>query len=100
MEYKDPYLVIGTGRCGTSTVARLMHTQMGICMMEKDAFDPDKNNTKGFFEDYDFKYVNDEFLFRGMTYPKWLTCVSYITQERRKLKRPWGFKDPYTADIL
>jgi hypothetical protein len=99
MEHLDPYIVIGTGRCGTSTTARLMHIKMGI-YMGKDIFKTSKINPLGFYEDELFKKANATFVYGKMVYDEWVRAVSEATCKRRSLGQPWGFKDPMTAQLL
>ena len=50
MKRIDSYLVVGTGRSGTSTVARVMHEKLGISMGNE--FVPSNEfNEKGYYED-------------------------------------------------
>ena len=56
-----PIFVIGTGRSGTSTVARLLHDNFDINM--GDNFRPaNDDNPSGFYEDLDLKRLNDRML--------------------------------------
>lgn len=49
-------IVLGPGRCGSSTVARLLHN-LGVSMGQYFRA-PDNNNPKGYFEDLIFRDLN------------------------------------------
>jgi hypothetical protein len=57
-------LVVGTGRCGTSTVARVLHEQLGVCMGSRFR-EADANNPRGFYEDLDALEANQRLLAGG-----------------------------------
>jgi len=83
-------IVLGPGRCGTSTVARLLHTKLSISM-GKSFREPDVSNPQGFYEDLDFKTLNqlrlsdqiDNFYFQEK-----------LVKLMRSRKELFGIKDP------
>ena len=54
------YLICGSGRSGTSAVARLLH-EAGICM-GRDLIEPDEFNAEGYFEERLVVMMNDALL--------------------------------------
>ncbi len=95
----DPFLVVGTGRCGTSTVARLMHTKLNIFMGEK--FGPaDVYNPDGYYEDLEFGKLNNDFAYNEeLTYKAWDGLVTDVI-EKRKEKELWGIKGAGVPELL
>lgn len=98
-KYDNPYLVIGTGRCGTSTVSRILHEELGI-YMGGSFLPPDKDNPQGYYEDADFYWLNYNFYKRGMSLKEWLDSVLSLIKKRQELQRPWGIKSVRMVDIL
>lgn len=92
----EPIIVVGTGRCGTSTVAQIL-VELGVHMGA--GFTSDLSNPQGFFEDALIRDVNEERL-RGGSVPCWRNALQYIVDERRGSEGPWGWKDPRTADFM
>lgn len=89
------FLVLGTGRCGTSTVARILHEKIGVYM--GDEF------RDGHYEDLAFKNINDSFLdgYRSdgnnihiVGFPEWYDKINQLIEKRNKEHEMWGFKDP------
>jgi hypothetical protein len=96
-------------RSGTSVVSGLLH-KSGIFMGDERSFIPKPNpeNPEGFFENYDFRTINDEVLEKnGYVVKDWHTALpdlnaSFFT--RRKINKTlrsyhkkhskWGWKDP------
>lgn len=90
-------LVFGVGRSGTSTVARILHGRLGICMGQRFR-NPDQNNPQGYFEDLDLKHLNDQFLRGVLNFPAWHNCVlNELSQPWRQ--NYWGFKDPRLCEL-
>ncbi len=82
-------LVLGTGRSGTSTVARLLHTELGVSMGTRFK-EPDSANVKGYYEDLDFLEINtDETLGHDLRAER----ISHLFATKRE---PWGLKEPRT----
>ena len=97
---RDPYLVVGTGRSGTSFVARVLHEKLKIFMGNSWAQPPNEHNPKGYYEDAEFSNLNKMFLDQDMPYREWVGKVEKLIEERRKLNKPWGFKDPLLSWVL
>lgn len=83
-------LVISTGRAGSSTVARILHTQLNVSMGYHFR-QPDAENPKGFYEDLDFKTLNETILKGIISYPEFAIRLSHLIKKR---KEDWGVKDP------
>ncbi len=80
-------LVLGTGRSGTSTVARLLHNELGVSMGQRFR-DPDSANPKGYYEDLDFLEVNVDLT---LDHDSRVKRISELFAEREE---PWGLKEP------
>lgn len=109
----DIYLVLGMHRSGTSLVSGLLH-QSGIIMGTPDNFipKPNKENPKGFYENFDFRHINDRLLESlGYVVKEWNTefkpqsinLLQKIKMQRKMQKilqeyaikyHKWGWKDP------
>ena len=101
MDYPDPILVFGVGRCGSSAVAGLL--QIAGVFMGRELTKPRMGNPKGYFEDIAFVQahrgrirVDDEPGWKDVHVgtPEWKEGVDKILKNRRALGIPWGFKDP------
>lgn len=84
------FLVVGPGRCGTSTTIDLVR-RSGVFI----GYDLNENN-----EDLDFKLVNERLISGRIDLATWRRCVQFHICERAALGRPWGFKDPRIADLF
>lgn len=82
--------VLGPGRCGTSTIARLLHSSCGITMGTRFR-DPDESNPKGFYEDLDFRDLNHAVLSNQMGIDNFQKRIDNLVRIRTGL---WGIKDP------
>ena len=82
-------LVLGTGRSGTSTVARLLHTKCSVSMGLRFK-DPDSANPLGYYEDLDFLEINTN---AALLYETRFRLIKQLFTER---KEPWGLKEPRT----
>lgn len=89
-------LVVGTGRSGTSTVARLLHEKCGINMGTKFRL-PDEQNPKGYYEDLNFRNLNDSYLRNKI---RLVNFVENIFKLIEKKEEPWGLKDPRLTRLL
>ena len=89
-------LVIGTGRCGSSTVARLLHERFKVCMGHLFP-DPDENNPKGYYEDLEFRNVNLRFMNEGSPLPAYLQWMRAYMERRSLAGTEWGVKDDILA---
>jgi hypothetical protein len=97
--HKDPYLVVGTGRSGTSFVAGIMHNDMGIHMGKE--FPPaNESNPDGFWEDMDFYNLNTALVIGQIPYTKFMNDAIAIVRERREMGIPWGFKESRMGVLL
>ena len=93
IDHRDPYLVVGTGRCGTSFVDRILHENLGVYMGK--IFRPtNRNNPDGNYEDAEFNDLNKLHITGQLNYQEYATQLQKVVDERRSLKRPWGVKDP------
>ena len=91
------FFVLGPGRSGTSTVARILHNHFNISMGEHFRV-TDEHNIKGYFEDLEFKNPNELFINSGLPFPQWIIII-----EREIAKRnghDWGLKDPRLCYLL
>lgn len=87
-------LVVGTGKSGTSLVARILHERLGISMGNRfgETSVPD-----GAYEDMDFRDLNMMALRGQLTLSAFKESIEALMRMRRE---PWGFKDPYTAELI
>lgn len=85
--------VVGPGRCGTSTVARLLH-DLGVSMGTKFRR-PDQANPEGYWEDLEFKDLNEALLQSRMSISEWEHKVRNVVREES-----WGLKDPRFSYLL
>ncbi len=93
----EPIIVVGTGRCGTSTVASML-VRLGVHMGA--GFTSDESNPLGFFEDALIRDVNRERA-GGGSVEFWRNTMAHIVEERRAAAQgPWGWKDPRAADFM
>lgn len=83
-------IVLGPGRCGTSTIARLLHNSVGVTMGTRFR-GPDKSNPKGFFEDLDFHDLNHAVLSNQMGVDNFEQRIDNLVRSRTGL---YGIKDP------
>jgi len=88
-------LVVSTGRAGSSAVARVLHTKMGISMGTRFR-PPDEENPKGFYEDLDFKDLNEYVLTGRITFPEFETRIRKLAGLR---SGDWGLKDPRLSHL-
>lgn len=95
----NPYIVIGTGRSGSSTVARVLHNKMDV-FMGYEFRKTDENNSSGYWEDVEFAGPNWRLLNGKITYPKWIKDIFAVIDRRVNLNVPWGFKDPDATHFL
>ncbi len=104
------FMVLGMHRSGTSIISGILH-EMGVTMGTPDSFIPAPNaqNPKGFFENHDFRKINDGLLETrgGYVVKDWNPSLtgfesSWLLDRRMKKlikgqceKYPaWGWKDP------
>lgn len=88
-------IVLGPGRSGTSTVARILHNHLGISMGVRFR-EPNEANPSGYFEDLDFRDLNEAILTNKLD----PMVQNYeIGQLFRKRQEPWGIKDPRISQL-
>lgn len=93
-------LVIGTGRCGSSTIARLLHNNLQISMGERFR-EPDDSNLNGFYEDLDFRDLNHQILHNRITNDYFQKEIDrHVTKRRERWGgEHWGIKDPRICNL-
>ena len=98
----DPYIVVGVGRCGTSTVSSILHHKLDVCMGIRfgGAWNKLKSNMKGFWEDVEISVPGRAFVFGKLNYTDWIDHILYTAAKRKETNKPWGFKDTRTAYFL
>lgn len=96
---KDPYLIVGTGRCGTSTVARILHENLGVYMGEYFQ-PPDKGNPQGYYEDQEFVSLNYQLYSAGIDYQHWLGQTVGLIKKRQLMRVPWGIKSLRIVELF
>lgn len=89
-------LVVGPGRCGSSAIARVLHERMGVSM-GKAFSKPDDHNPLGYFEDLEFKFINQGFLSGRLNFPDFWSRLASLVQQRGD---PWGLKDPRLCYLI
>lgn len=88
-------LVAGTGRCGSSAVAKFLHENginMGPALVPGNESNPD-----GHYEDVDFRNLNQWRIDGKITPQSWRRGIEYLASIRDE---PWGFKDPRSAHFI
>jgi len=96
--YYDPIIVLGTGRCGSSATAGILHrigVHMGFSFKP-----PDNQNVYGYYEDVTISQLNNSLIRDEITLRQWNTQMAVQFAKRRNLRVPWGWKHPMTADLL
>lgn len=94
-------LVLGTGRCGTSEVARILHEDLGVHMGH--AFHiGDQFNPKGYYEDREAQALHLSFymmnLDRSNYKMPWELWRERFNQFLQSKVEPWGLKDVGMVD--
>lgn len=89
-----PFIVTGTGRSGTSVVARCL-SELGVDMGE--SIPADHTNPEGFFEDAHVLKCNSLWLNSQYGFPDLRRDLLPYFAERSKAPL-WGFKDPRIAN--
>jgi len=91
-----PIIVLGTGRSGTSTAARILHTRLNVCMGHK--FHPgDIGNLLGYYEEMTLEPVARE-LARGCnTAAVWMERLAYT--HRHCDAELIGYKHPIMSTV-
>lgn len=94
----QPFIVLGPPRSATSTVARILHTQCGVCMGHR-LRKANRHNPDGYYEDLDIQRLHLGLYRRRLPlahYHKRLLALA----DDRALCVAWGFKDPTACDVL
>lgn len=99
MTANTPIFVLGPGRCGTSTVARILHEKCGVSM-GRWLTPTDANNPNGYYEDMGFKTFNEYAVTGRMNMTSWSSTVRALTGQRIKAGVPWGIKDPRMCGLM
>ena len=95
-----PYLVVGPGRCGSSTVARLLHEHFNISM-GYDFLPTDVDaNPDGNYEDMHLVDVHKTLIVGKLNLSQWLHELQRIFHTRFQRGIPWGIKDPLICYYL
>lgn len=97
---RPPIIVTGTGRCGTSTVARILHTRLGVAMAPSEAVLEGKvpANPLGTFEDVFIRSLHIDAERGRITLPEFRERMMKAAEER--WHQPWGWKDPRASHVL
>lgn len=88
-------LVVGTGRCGTSIVAKLLH-EHGINMGSSFRSSSEHENGST-YEDVACEQINRRFFSHETNYDQYLNELCLYG---RKRKEPWGVKHPAISYVL
>lgn len=92
-------IVLGPGRCGSSTVARILHNHLQISMGNR--FRPaDDSNLNGFYEDLDFRDLNHAELSNTGTLDFDGHVTKLVVKRRERWGGElWGIKDPRICNL-
>ncbi len=105
-------MILGMHRSGTSTVAGVLHMNKVVMGTYQNFWPrPLKQNPKGFYENYDFRKINDDLLNQsGYDVKSYIADIPTINiinnlsnrmekliQESNSLYPYWGWKDPRTC---
>jgi len=94
-------LVVGTGRSGTTTTAKILHERLGVCMGTKFALSA---HDDGHCYEDEYMYSLDMELLNGrLSLPLWQRLVAYRVEELEAKGGSWGYKGPtmvYTLPLL
>lgn len=94
-------VVVGVGRCGTSTTARILHDKLGVRMVREVFIKPDKWNPQGYYEDRQVKSLQKQVMRHKATAAQFADAIQRWYDYTHS---PWGFKlvvlQNTPADIL
>jgi len=93
------YIIIGTGRCGTSSVAKVLHENMGVCMGEEFVRN-EVSNQGGTYEDKQIWSLNRLLFKNKINYVDWSYVLQTEIGAREKSGKPWGIKDPMLSYFI
>lgn len=92
----SPVLVLGTGRSGTSVVARVLHERLGVSMGERLP-GPSGANPRGAYEDLAFREIHIDHLAGRLSRQVLEARIEELIAAREP---PWGLKDPRLCHLL
>lgn len=99
---KNPIVVLGTGRSGTSVTAGMLF-YMGVHMGDK-FISADLNNATGHWEDHTFAHLNHEYIIGRVSIEDWKSETKRLIELRQKQAEErdcrWGWKIPASSNIL
>jgi hypothetical protein len=98
-EFNGVYLVVGTGRSETSTVARILRDKLDV-HMGSNFETPTGHNPHGNFEDRDFVDANKGLIGGLLTLQEWSDIVVGHINQRNHMGVPWGINDPGMSYML
>ena len=87
-------IVVGTGRSGTSTIARLLHEKMGVCMGHY-LHHRESQKWGGQYEDIVAHAISRMVVNDGFDPEHWLKHVQHIHADHGC--KSWGVKDPWMS---
>ncbi len=88
----SPVIIVGPPRSGTSAVARVLF-ESGI-HMGSEFPKVDRRNPNGFYEDVSFIKATESFGKGEMNWLDYREFLEKYIQDRNKLGKPWGLKEP------
>lgn len=96
-----PVIVTGTGRSGTTTVARLLHEELGVAMAPSSNLfgrGGPGSEAGGTYEDVEVRRIHIEMHRGELTLPQMREEMLELAGVRSG--HPWGWKDPRAAHVL
>jgi len=94
----QPIIVVGPGRCGSSTMARRL-ILAGVHMGER--FVPgDEKNPKGYWEDIEFAELTKNWKTSWITNKEWADRFLSLCRIRAEKGIPWGWKDARISLVI
>lgn len=97
----NPIMILGTGRCGTSAVAGMLHRMQ--VFGGKRMQPPDEHNPKGYYEDLEFAVLADGINQGWMPPDLWKDCVKRLVKERQdfcgRINCRWFIKSVYSLRL-
>lgn len=91
-------VVLGTGRCGTSFVAGLLHEELGVHMAATNARGPRDEGLV--YEDVDVRQANIDRIRFGGDGDWFYELDAYATDRVHLQQLPWGLKCPRWAEFI
>lgn len=90
-----PVVVAGTGRCGTSVVARICE-ELGVDMGGPGNTERE-SNPGGDYEREDIRLAGEEYKAGDISAAEYRALLDYVAAEA---DGPWGFKHPLTSEFF